>query len=72
MSSSNQLTTHVFRDGKLNSIEAEMAQSRFGNNNKSEKHENLKLSFRVFFHRKLRNPKSFTLNIVIFAIKMQT
>ena len=72
MSSNNQLTTHVFRDRKLISIEAEMGQSRIGNNNKSEKHENLKLSFRVFFHRKLWNPKSFTLNIVIFAIKMQT
>ena len=32
----------------------------------------MKLSFRVIFHRSLPQPKSFTLNIVKFAIKMQT
>ena len=34
--------------------------------------KNMKLSFRVIFHRSLPQPKSFTLNIVKFAIKMQT
>ena len=33
MSSSNQLTSHIFNDQKLTPIQADMAQSQIGNNN---------------------------------------
>ena len=34
--------------------------------------QNMELSFRVSFHKSLLQPKSFSLDIIIFAFKTQT